>query len=81
MAYETSNPPMNLTCRIGDGATVWVYRSADAAAAVTAADYFANGDDLGMKVGDVVLVSDTATPAGTTHVVSAVTAGGAATVV
>jgi len=46
---------------------------------VDAAGYFTNGDALGMNVGDVVHVFDTAGVM-TYMFVSAVTAGGAATV-
>lgn len=81
MAYSTSNPPMNLVPRIGDGKTIWLYSSDDVHTDVDAANYFSNGDALGMKVGDVVIVADTTTPFGVTmHQVTAVTAGGAASI-
>ena len=82
MAYATSNPPKLLVGGMGDGQpSLWVYASTDVHTDVDAADYFSNGDDLGMKVGDLVLVSKTSATIGTTiHYVSAVTAGGAATV-
>ena len=80
MAYATSNPPQKTSSGIGNGVTVWAYSSADVNATVVGAGYFSNGDALGMKVGDIVLIGDTATPLGTIAVVSAVTAGGAATV-
>mgnify|MGYP006195293551 CR=1 FL=1 len=48
---------------------------------VDAADYFSNGAALGMRVNDVVIVVKTSATIGATlHVVTAVTAGGAATV-
>jgi hypothetical protein len=80
MAYSTSNPPRKMAQVNGsDGITMWTYSSADNITTVRGAGYFSNAGDLGMEVGDVVLVHDTA---GTTTVeyVSAVTAG-AATVV
>lgn len=80
MAYATTNPPQQLIPGIGNGISLWGYSSADVNATVVGAGYFTNGDALGMKVGDVVLIGDTATPLGTIAVVSAVTAGGAATV-
>lgn len=81
MAYSTSAPPIALTARVGSAPTLWVYTSTDVHTDVDAADYFSNGDALGMKVGDVVLVSKSTATVGTTvHYVSAVTAGGAATV-
>jgi len=55
-----------------------MYVSTDALAVVIGAAYISNGDDLGMKVGDVVIVSDLTTPLGSLAVVDAVAAGGAA---
>lgn len=82
MAYATSNPPKLLVPGMGSGQpSLWVYTSTDVHTAVAAADYFSNGDALGLKVGDIVLVSKSTATIGTTvHYVSAVTAGGAATV-
>ena len=82
MAYSAANPPKLLVPPMGSGQPqLWVYTSTDVHTDVDAADYFANGDDLGMRVSDVVLVSKSTAPIGTTiHYVSAVTAGGAATV-
>ena len=81
MAYETSNPPQKVSGGIGGGGNLFLYIDGDAAVTVRGANYFSNGEDLGMKVGDVVLLSDTSTPLGTILVVSAVSAAGAATVV
>jgi hypothetical protein len=81
MAYAATNPPVLIAPRIGSGLALWLYSHTDVHTDVDAADYFTNGDDLGMKVGDFVLVGKTtATVGATLHVVSAVTAGGAATV-
>lgn len=81
MAYATTNPPHVLVPSLGGkGPAVWGYESADARATVNGADYFTDGDALGMKVGDVVLVYDTGTPLTSVHFVAAVTAGGAADV-
>lgn len=79
MAYVATNPPALIIQSIA-GPRVWTYSSADAAGTVDAAGYFANGDALGMKVNDLVIVTDTATPLQTMHVVQSVTAGGAANV-
>lgn len=82
MSYSTSNPPAlkSASPLTGAGQT-WVYRSTDVATDVDAADYFSNGHALGMKVGDIVEVCDTDTSTTMTfHRVTAVTAGGAATV-
>lgn len=81
MAYSTSIPPQCLVPSIGGGVSLWAYASTDVHTDVDAADYFSNGDALGMKVNDIVMVvKTTATVGATVHVVSAVTAGGAATV-
>ena len=81
MAYSTSTAPGKIAQKNGsNGRTIWSYVSADGMALVGVADYFSNGDDLGMQVGDVVIVSNTTTGAVTTAPVVAVTSGGAASV-
>jgi hypothetical protein len=83
MAYSTSSPPNLVVPRMGGAAAqaIWTYMSTDVHTDVDAADYFSNGDALGMKVNDIVLVTKTSATIGVTaHVVTAVTAGGAATV-
>lgn len=79
MAYATSNPPTLISQRIGSGPALWAYKSADVDSAVNAAGYFTNGEDLGMLVGDFVLVYDTTTPKCSFHYVSAIDANGNAT--
>lgn len=80
MAYATTNPPKCLVHSIG-GPSIWYYASIDIHTDVDAADYFSNGDALGMVVGDIVFVVKTSATVGATlHSVSAVTAGGAATI-
>lgn len=78
MAYATTNPPVCMASSIS-GPSLWHYSSADVDSDVDAAGYFTNGDALGLKVGDPMLVHDTAGVM-TLMFVSAVTAGGAATV-
>jgi hypothetical protein len=81
MSYATSNPPMMMHGPLTGAGKWWSYRSTDVATDVDATDYFSNGDALGMEVGDVVVVCDTDTSTTMTlHRVTAVTAGGAATV-
>lgn len=81
MAYATTNPPQVAVPSMGgQGPAIWTYYSADTRATVNGADYFTNGDDLGMKVGDLVVVADTTTPLTSLHFVATVTAGGAADV-
>jgi lipid-binding SYLF domain-containing protein len=60
--------------------SLWIYRSADAHAAVDATDYFTNGRDLGMKVGDVVIVVITTTELATIHAVLAIDDDGNASI-
>lgn len=72
MAYATTNPPRLQAPAFTGAGNVWYYTSADAAATVDASGYITNGGDLGMKVGDVVIVNDTATPLITTHQVISV---------
>lgn len=81
MAYSTSTPPRCIARGIGASGSTWLYQSADVHTDVDAADYFSNGHALGMRVGDVVLVVETDNSyAQTTHSVTAVTTGGAATI-
>lgn len=60
MPYATSNPPRLMVPSIGNSPAWWQYVSADAEAAVDDAGYITNASALGMKVGDVVFVRDTA---------------------
>ena len=76
MAYSTSNPPA-LRKQAGTGPGEWVYESPDNAAAVRAANYFSNAQELGMKVGDTVQVRDTDDNAITIHTVLTVASTGA----
>jgi len=78
MAYATTNPPVCRDQGIGNQTpSKWVYNSADASTVVDAAGYITNGDALGMKLYDIVEVSDSDTGLMTTHIVNSVTAGGA----
>lgn len=79
MAYSTTTPPIKLAQSMS-GPSLWWHSNADVDSDVDAADYFSNGDDLGMVVGDILFHFDTAGVM-TPFFVSAVTAGGAATVI
>ena len=69
MSYSSTNPPAIVSQRIGGGPAMWIYHSsAESADSVTAAKYFANGVDLGMRVGD--LVFSVTTTAGTSALFS-----------
>jgi hypothetical protein len=66
MAYSISNPPVPIPDGAltgfgssSGGVRIWTYRSADPIATVQGAAYFSNGIQLGMAVGDVVIVVDT----------------------
>lgn len=82
MAYVVTNPPALTVQAIAQvNLRIWAYSSTDVATDVDAVGYFTNGDALGMKVGDIMLVIDTDAPTVVTiHRVITVTAGGAATV-
>lgn len=81
MSYATTNPPKLISGGVGASERLWLYSSTDVHTDVDAADYFSNGNALGMKVNDVVIVVKTSATIGATlHVVTASTAGGAATV-
>lgn len=81
MSYATTNPPKLLVPHVGGGQGFWLYASTDVHTDVDATDYFTNGNALGMKVNDVVVVvKTTATIGATIHVVTTSTAGGAATI-
>lgn len=81
MAYATTNPPVCAFPRMGSGPALWTYTHTDIHTAVDEPNYFTNGAELGMKVGDVVFVSKSDATIGTTvHYVQTVTAGGAATI-
>lgn len=62
MAYELTNPPVLISEGVNGGVSVWAYKSPNDDATVNGASFFSNGVSLGMKVGDIVLVSDTTTP-------------------
>ena len=75
MAYDTANPPQLVMGALGGtGSQVWSYRSTDASTVVDAAGYITNGGNLGMRVGDIVIVTDTdaSPPAVTIHGVNSV---------
>lgn len=81
MAYSVTIPPMKIAGGVGNSPSLWVYNSVDVHTDVDASGYFTNGSELGMKVGDMMLVGKTtATIGATLHYVQTVTAGGAATI-
>ncbi len=81
MAYVTTNPPNLIVCGFNALTTsIWSYESTDASTVVDGDGYITDGDALGLKVNDLVLVVDTdaSPPVMTSHIVNSVTAGGAA---
>lgn len=78
MAYATSNPPKCIAQSVGASPALWLYDSEDVHTDVDATNYFSNGQDLGMRVNDVVVViKTTATIGATLHVVTEVSSDGA----
>lgn len=78
MAYSTSNPPIMVTQSIGAAPAFWLFPSEDIHTDVDAANYFTNGQALGMRVNDVVcVIKTTATIGATLHVVTEVSSDGA----
>lgn len=78
MAYVATNPPVLIAQPIGTAPALWQYTSEDVHTDVDAANYFANGKDLGMRVNDTVIVTKTtATIGATLHTVTEVSADGA----
>ena len=79
MAYTPAN--LVLTAQAIAGPKIWTYSSVDAATVANGASYFTNGSAVGMTIGDLVygFDSDASPVDGYLLIVSAVTAGGAAT--
>jgi hypothetical protein len=80
MAYASSNPPfviLSVPKPTGGTFNIWAYVSADAKATVSGANYFTDALERGMNVGDLVFVSDTATPLISSHGVEEVSSNGA----
>lgn len=70
MAYSTSSPPKLVTpsfTNVSGEVSLWSYTSADTAATVDTTGYITNGGALGMKVGDLVIVTVSGTGAVGTH--------------
>ena len=80
MAYDVANPPRVISTGGIAGPSLWYYSDADDDGTVVGADYFSDGDALGMKVGDILFSYEDDNRIMTVMFVDAVTAGGAATV-
>ncbi|MDA9085873.1 hypothetical protein N9K12_03580 [Methylophilaceae bacterium] len=76
MAYNIDGlSPAGAQSKAGDAPQMWTYKSADAKATVAASGYF-NSVSSVLKVGDLVMIYDTATPAASLHIVLTNTAAG-----
>lgn len=76
MAYNIDGlSPAGAQSKAGDAPQMWTYKSADAKATVAASGYFNDASSV-LKVGDLVMIYDTATPAASLHIVVTNTAAG-----
>ena len=76
MAYNRDGlSPAGAQSKAGDAPQMWTYKSADAKATVAASGYFNSASSV-LKVGDLVMIYDTATPAASLHIVLTNTAAG-----
>lgn len=75
MAYDSTK--LRMIAQAGfDSGSVWLYGpQGDAHATVEGANYFEDGGDRGMRVGDLVFVIESAAGGTTAHSVTAVQAG------
>ncbi len=79
MAYVSANWNLLLP-GVAGAPSLWTGHGVDIHSTANGADFIADGAAKGMKVGDFVMYSkDTATIGATLHVITVVTAGGAAT--
>ena len=76
MAYSAQNLALQAPDLAGTGGQVWIYKSADTYATVKAANYITDAINQGMRVRDLVVVMDTATPATTIGSVLALSSSG-----
>ena len=74
MAYATTNPPRLIAQSTGASTgALWYYTSTDNQAAVRVSGYFTNGFDLGIRAGDMLLMTDTDDYAGAIMICNAST--------
>lgn len=76
MAYSKTLPPVKVADGLAGGPNLWMYQSTDVKATVIAANYITNASDLGMRVGDAVIILDTTSPLSSLAIVSAVATTG-----
>lgn len=80
MAYSQQNLSKISGAPFAGAWNMWLYRSADSFATVKAANYLSNAFDMGVKVRDLIVIVDTATPATTLANVLTCTAAPACTI-
>jgi len=79
MAYVSAQWNL-LVSGVGGSPSLWLGRGEDIHGDADATDFIADGSAKGMRVNDIVLYQKTTATIGVTvHVITAVTAGGAAT--
>lgn len=78
MAYSKDNLYPHGRAALDGSYVEWIYRSADPIATVNTAGYIANAKKMGMKVGNIVKVIDTANNLDYICYVAAISAAGAA---
>ncbi len=72
MSYDVANPPrLMVPARSTDNPQMWAYHDGDPKEDINGADYFTNGVELGMKVGDCLYSFDTA-GTGAVHAVQSI---------
>ncbi len=74
MAYDVANPPIRVAGGVA-GTSIWMYSDADVDSDVIAQDYFTDGLDLGIKVGDFLILFDTAGKGATAHFTAVASTG------
>lgn len=81
MAYDsTGNPParvdnslisarnINESTSVAEGGSLWVYNSTNLTTDLTVANFFSDGDRLGMRNGDILISATHSTQSSTGHV-------------
>lgn len=74
MAYTPNNLRLLQAAIASGGASTWTYVSADASTVVDTSGYISDAKARGLKVGDIVQVTNTATPIVTNHYVISINA-------
>jgi hypothetical protein len=81
MAYGSSNPPNLVAQRMAGGPALWLYASTHTNAEACASNFFSNGYDLGMRVGDFLMLNQSSSSAFSFGLVVDVNTSSAATII